>query len=220
MNNTAYYFMPFLFISSVVLPWFTVRKVKVEIEIVRLLFFKLFMHELIIRENSRHRKWPLFVLNAACSKGSWRELAEVLSLNITRLASYRMFPFLLDTVYAHHFSVIDREGQHAKEHFLICGVQGDFTRSLVKDPPTHLWTRQLKVLIFRLTWCHIILTIFLTQFAGVSNSSKLYKRGIRVCTGTGLGAALSTCLQESFYQISDRSESYLPAINRSQSPDW
>ncbi|KAF7351166.1 hypothetical protein MSAN_01679300 [Mycena sanguinolenta] len=32
-------------------------------------------------------------------------------------------------------------------------------------------------------------------FAGVSNSSKLYKRGIRVCTGTGLGAALSTCLQ-------------------------
>ncbi|KAF7375604.1 hypothetical protein MSAN_00449000 [Mycena sanguinolenta] len=32
-------------------------------------------------------------------------------------------------------------------------------------------------------------------FAGVSNSSKLYKRGIRVCTGTGLGAALSSCLQ-------------------------
>ncbi|KAJ6512823.1 hypothetical protein C8R45DRAFT_1087939 [Mycena sanguinolenta] len=32
-------------------------------------------------------------------------------------------------------------------------------------------------------------------FAGVSNSSKLYKRGIRVCTGAGLGAALSTCLQ-------------------------
>lgn len=35
----------------------------------------------------------------------------------------------------------------------------------------------------------------LKQFAGVSNTSKLYKRGIRVCTGTGLGAALSTCLQ-------------------------
>ena len=41
-----------------------------------------------------------------------------------------------------------REGLHAKEHYLICGVQGDFTRSLVKDPPTHLWTRELKVLIF------------------------------------------------------------------------
>ena len=59
---------------------------------------------------------------------------------------------------------------------------------------------------------------YFTQFAGVSNSSTLYKRGIRVCTGTGLGASLSTCLQESFYQVSDRS--YLPAVNRSQSPDW
>ena len=38
-----------------------------------------------------------------------------------------------------------REGTHAKYHYLICGVQGDFTRSLVNDPPTYLWTRQLKV---------------------------------------------------------------------------
>ena len=38
-----------------------------------------------------------------------------------------------------------REGTHAKYHYLICGVQGDFTRSLVNDPPTHIWTRQLKV---------------------------------------------------------------------------
>lgn len=37
------------------------------------------------------------------------------------------------------------EGVHAKEHYLICGVQGDFTQSLVDRPPTHLWTRQLKV---------------------------------------------------------------------------
>ena len=33
------------------------------------------------------------------------------------------------------------------------------------------------------------------KFAGVSNTSRIYKRGIRFCTGTGLGAALSTCLQ-------------------------
>jgi hypothetical protein len=38
-----------------------------------------------------------------------------------------------------------REGVHAKEHYLICGVQGDFTQSLVNDPPVHVWTRQLKV---------------------------------------------------------------------------
>ena len=87
------------------------------------------------------------------------------------------------------------EGKHAKYHYMICGVQGDFTRGLVNDPPRTLWTRQLK-------------------FAGVSNTSTLYRRvhsrvmytldadgcnwysrGIRVCTGTGLGAALSTCLQ-------------------------
>ncbi|KAJ7928454.1 hypothetical protein B0H13DRAFT_2652929 [Mycena leptocephala] len=75
----------------------------------------------------------------------------------------------------HAFGIISK-GRQANEHYLICGVQGDFTQSLVDHPPTHLWTRQLK-------------------FAGVSNTSKLYKRGIRVCTGTGLGAALSTCLQ-------------------------
>ncbi|KAJ6497716.1 hypothetical protein C8R45DRAFT_137153 [Mycena sanguinolenta] len=75
----------------------------------------------------------------------------------------------------HAFGIISK-GRDAGEHYLICGVQGDFTQSLVDRPPSHLWTRELK-------------------FAGVSNSSKLYKRGIRVCTGTGLGAALSTCLQ-------------------------
>ncbi|KAH9976187.1 hypothetical protein BGW80DRAFT_1203161 [Lactifluus volemus] len=75
----------------------------------------------------------------------------------------------------HAFGIIS-EGTQAKSHYLICGIQGDFTRKLVSDPPTHLWTRQLK-------------------FAGVSNTSTLYRRGIRVCTGTGIGAALSTCLQ-------------------------
>lgn len=56
----------------------------------------------------------------------------------------------LDVNYSHQFHI--REGQHAKEHYLICGVQGDFTQSLVKDPPTHLWTRQLKVLIYLFFW--------------------------------------------------------------------
>jgi hypothetical protein len=34
----------------------------------------------------------------------------------------------------------------------------------------------------------------LLQFAGISNTSSLYRRGIHVCTGSGIGAALSTCL--------------------------
>ena len=87
------------------------------------------------------------------------------------------------------------EGTHAKYHYLICGVQGDFTRSLVNDPPTHVWTRQLKVRTRAVLFGLTSLTFLCAQFAGVSHTSTLYKRGIRVCTGTGLGAALSTCLQ-------------------------
>ena len=69
-----------------------------------------------------------------------------------------------------------REGTHAKYHYLVCGVQGvhtrlshincsslsfvgDFTRSLVNDPPKYIWTRELKVCLarprfpnHRLTW--------------------------------------------------------------------
>ncbi|PCH38375.1 hypothetical protein WOLCODRAFT_97002 [Wolfiporia cocos MD-104 SS10] len=75
----------------------------------------------------------------------------------------------------HAFGTIS-EGRHAKYHYMVCGVQGDFTRSLVDDPPKYMWTREVK-------------------FAGVSNTSTLYKRGIRICTGTGIGAALSTCIQ-------------------------
>lgn len=80
---------------------------------------------------------------------------------------------------------------------MICGVQGDFTRSLVNDPPRTLWTRELK-------------------FAGVSNTSTLYKRGVRICTGTGLGAALSTCLQSPYWYLiwigSDQEKTFGPTI--------
>ena len=41
--------------------------------------------------------------------------------------------------------VIFREGKKSDRHYLICGVQGDFTRNLVDNPPKHIWTRQLKV---------------------------------------------------------------------------
>ncbi|KAG8932543.1 hypothetical protein FRC01_013313 [Tulasnella sp. 417] len=75
----------------------------------------------------------------------------------------------------HAFGTIS-EGKHAKYHYMVCGVQGDFTRGLVENPPTHIWTREIK-------------------FAGISNTSPLYRRGIRIATGTGIGAALSTCLQ-------------------------
>ena len=82
-------------------------------------------------------------------------------------------------------------------------LPGDFTRSLVNDPPRTLWTRELKVGRLRtvLRPCSesnpSARRIY--QFAGVSNTSTLYKRGIRICTGTGIGAALSTCIQSPYW---------------------
>ncbi|KAH8117533.1 hypothetical protein DFH11DRAFT_1741517 [Phellopilus nigrolimitatus] len=97
----------------------------------------------------------------------------------------------------HAFGIIS-EGTHAKYHYMICGVQGDFTRSLVNDPPSTLWTRELK-------------------FAGVSNTSTLYKRGVRICTGTGIGAALSTCIQSPNWFLiwigSDQEKTFGPTIS-------
>ncbi|QRV78348.1 nonribosomal peptide synthetase [Ceratobasidium sp. AG-Ba] len=97
----------------------------------------------------------------------------------------------------HAFGTIS-EGTHAKYHYMVCGVQGDFTRGLVRDQPTHIWTRELK-------------------FAGVGNTSTLYKRGIRICTGTGIGAALSTCLQSDQWFLiwvgSDMLKTFGPTIS-------
>lgn len=43
----------------------------------------------------------------------------------------------------HAFGIIST-GRTSGEHFMICGVQGDFTKSLVDNPPKTLWTRELK----------------------------------------------------------------------------
>lgn len=43
----------------------------------------------------------------------------------------------------HAFGIIS-EGRKADCHYMICGVQGDFTRKLVAKPPTAIWTRELK----------------------------------------------------------------------------
>ena len=58
---------------------------------------------------------------------------------------------------------------------------------------------------------------FSHQFAGVSNTTAIYKRGIRVCTGTGLGAALSSCLQSPNWFLiwigSDMEKTFGPTIS-------
>lgn len=44
----------------------------------------------------------------------------------------------------HGFGIIS-EGIESGCHYMIGGVQGDWTRKLVVDRPTHLWTREMKV---------------------------------------------------------------------------
>ncbi len=44
----------------------------------------------------------------------------------------------------HGFGIIS-EGIDSGCHYIIAGVQGDWTRGLVTDVPTHLWTREMKV---------------------------------------------------------------------------
>ncbi|KAH8652896.1 hypothetical protein BGZ61DRAFT_500750 [Ilyonectria robusta] len=96
----------------------------------------------------------------------------------------------------HAFGIISA-GRKSGCHYMICGVQGDFTKGLVTDPPKTVWTRQLK-------------------FAGVGHASAMYNRGIRICTGTGIGAALSTCIQSpSWFFIwigSDQEKTFGPTI--------
>ncbi|THU85717.1 hypothetical protein K435DRAFT_685032 [Dendrothele bispora CBS 962.96] len=143
----------------VIIPWLTVRKVKVDVEIPS-------PKAVILRFERGMQQGML----ARISRSSVMEY--------------------------HAFGIIS-EGVQSDKHYLICGVQGDFTKGLVENPPTHIWTRELK-------------------FAGVGNTTKLYKRGIRVCTGTGLGAALATCLQSpDWYLIwigSDQEKTFGPTI--------
>ncbi|KAL5115333.1 hypothetical protein ACEQ8H_006778 [Pleosporales sp. CAS-2024a] len=96
----------------------------------------------------------------------------------------------------HAFGIIST-GRKATHHYMICGVQGDFTKNLVADPPKTVWTRELK-------------------FAGVGHASAMFKRGIRICTGTGIGAALSTCIQSPDWFLiwigSDQERTFGPTI--------
>ena len=43
----------------------------------------------------------------------------------------------------HAFGIIS-EGRKSRHHYMVCGVQGDFTKALVMNPPKTVWTRELK----------------------------------------------------------------------------
>jgi hypothetical protein len=139
------------YFSSILMPWVTIRKVKVDVEVVRA--YNSCSISYFYWPGSLRQELLSFASSEVCNMGSSPESHGRPSWSIMHSALYRMFtslstpPFKVMRFALIHFL---REGTHAKYHYLICGVKGDFTRNLVLHPPTHLWTRQLKVRRHRL----------------------------------------------------------------------
>ncbi|KAF5474503.1 hypothetical protein F2P56_006397 [Juglans regia] len=74
----------------------------------------------------------------------------------------------------HAFGIISDD----KEHMMLAGAVGDFTKSLVSNPPSHLWVRQV-------------------HFAGLPYLVNMYERVVLVATGSGICVFLSFLLQQS-----------------------
>lgn len=73
----------------------------------------------------------------------------------------------------HAFGIIS-DGK--TEHMMLAGAVGDFTKSLVSNPPSHLWVRQV-------------------HFAGLPYLVNMYDRILLVATGSGICVFLSFLLQ-------------------------
>jgi len=68
------------------------------------------------------------------------------------------------------------EGKHADCHYIVAAVQGEFTKMLNVEKPPMLYTKRWKP-------------------CGLPYFSRLFKRGLAMCTGSGIGAVASTCIQ-------------------------
>ncbi|XP_061350139.1 adenylate-forming reductase 06235-like [Gastrolobium bilobum] len=86
----------------------------------------------------------------------------------------------------HAFGIIS-DGK--KEHMILAGAVGDFTKSLISTPPKHLWVRTM-------------------HFAGLPYLVNLYQRVLLVATGSGICVFLSFLLQPSQADISDLVNKY------------
>ncbi|OVA13281.1 hypothetical protein BVC80_289g27 [Macleaya cordata] len=73
----------------------------------------------------------------------------------------------------HAFGIIS-DGKN--EHMMLAGAVGDFTKSIVSDPPSHLWVRGI-------------------HFAGLPYLVNMYERVVLVATGSGICVFLSFLLQ-------------------------
>ncbi|XP_031473587.1 adenylate-forming reductase 06235 isoform X2 [Nymphaea colorata] len=86
----------------------------------------------------------------------------------------------------HAFGIIS-DGK--KEHMMLAGAVGDFTRGLVSNPPSQLWVRGV-------------------HFAGLPYLVNMYNRVLLVATGSGLCVFLSFLLQRSQADIMSMVNSY------------
>ena len=75
----------------------------------------------------------------------------------------------------HAFGIIS-EGPQSGVHYMLVTALGDFTRGLIEDPPKEVYTRRFK-------------------FVGLPYCVPLYRKGLAVATGSGLGITLSVSLQ-------------------------
>ncbi|CAH7683372.1 hypothetical protein BY996DRAFT_4595987 [Phakopsora pachyrhizi] len=68
------------------------------------------------------------------------------------------------------------EGKSADCHYIVAAVQGEFTRMLNVEKPQELYTK---------TW----------KPCGLPYFSRMFHKGVAICTGSGIGAVGSTCIQ-------------------------
>ncbi|PQE33403.1 hypothetical protein CJF32_00006701 [Rutstroemia sp. NJR-2017a WRK4] len=97
----------------VLIPWFTLREVPVEVEVV------------CLSRVGPSPKVAILRFNRGMQQGLLGRISR------TTIMEY------------HAFGIIS-EGRKSGCHYMICGVQGDFTKTLVQDPPKTVWTRELK----------------------------------------------------------------------------
>ncbi|XP_026397274.1 adenylate-forming reductase 06235-like [Papaver somniferum] len=81
----------------------------------------------------------------------------------------------------HAFGIIS-DGKN--EHMMLAGAVGDFTKTLVSNPPSHLWVRGV-------------------HFAGLPYLVNMYERVVLVATGSGICVFLSFLLQPSRADIQE-----------------
>ncbi|KAJ0247056.1 Transmembrane protein [Hirschfeldia incana] len=79
----------------------------------------------------------------------------------------------------HAFGIIS-DGKTS--HMMLAGAVGDFTKSLVSNPPTHLWVRTV-------------------HFAGLPYLVNLYDKVLLVATGSGICVFLSFLMQQSKAEV-------------------